>query len=72
MQCGWCGRPLEQRGPRERQYCNASCRGKAWQRRRKQVLREEALEEAVRMIRGAMRPKSLAPEAALGEAEDSA
>lgn len=45
MKCRWCGNVLEQRTAKERLYCNASCRSKAWQRDR----REGALEALVRV-----------------------
>ena len=42
MLCRWCGKgPLEQRGHKPRLFCNASCRNKAWQKKRAEKLRQE-------------------------------
>ncbi len=42
MVCRWCGKdPLEQRGHKPRLFCNASCRNKAWQKKRAERLRQE-------------------------------
>ncbi|MCZ6551322.1 MAG: hypothetical protein O6926_07995 [candidate division NC10 bacterium] len=56
--CAWCGTPVQQRGHKERYYCNAACRSKAWQRRRQQTLEERErslrrlLEEALGKLAG--------------------
>ncbi len=69
MPCLWCGKaPLEQRGHTPRLFCNASCRNKAWQKKRAEKLRQEGplrgvqderdrevrwhLEEAMRVLAG--------------------
>ena len=49
MKCKWCNRPLEAKTDR-REYCNDTCRGRAWQKDRKDKL-SAALDEAERALR---------------------
>ncbi len=52
VKCRWCGKGLEQRGHKPRLFCNASCRSKAWQKRRERELLA-ALDEAEHALRKA-------------------
>ncbi len=54
--CGSCGTPVEQRGHKDRFYCNASCRSKAWQRKREREVSAALgeIEAAARKIREAL------------------
>lgn len=54
MVCRWCGKDIEPRGHRPRLFCNATCRGKAWQQGRQDRDRQIRwhLEQAVRLLGG--------------------
>ncbi len=57
VKCRWCGKGLEQRGHKPRLFCNASCRSKAWQRKREKevsaaLMEIEAAAQRIRRVVG--------------------